>query len=128
MNNELAVKLLKIEVHDLRMEIVRLRRKAQEVGSHARRIEKAYRDALQLALWAAAGVPPSRSYAERHGMSQRRWENATALLRQARVLVGHRRWATKDAGLVELKLERARLLATEDEHAYKARHVRHRQK
>lgn len=126
MNADQVVKVLTIENHELRTENGRLRHRLREASYHARRVEQAYRDALQLALWASAGIHPARQFAARHGMTQSRWENATALLRQARVLLGHRRWSTTDAAAIEGRLERVRQAATEAKDAYQARHVRDR--
>lgn len=124
--NAQTIRTLQLENTELRQENARLRHRLRETSYHARRVEQAYRDALQLALWAAGGIPPSRRFASAHGITQARWENATALLRQARILVGHRRWATRDAATIEGRLERTRQAATEAKETYKARHVRDR--
>ena len=126
MNHVQAIRLLELETHELRQELGRLRNTLAERDSHARRIRQAKEDALLLALWAAAGIPPSRRYARRHNVSETRWENATALLRLARVLTGHRRWATRDAATIEARLERAAQTAIEAPASYRARHMRYR--
>lgn len=128
MNHAQAVRLLELETHELRQELGRLRNTLAERDSHARRIRQAHQDALLLALWAAAGVPPSRRYARRHNITESRWENATALLRLARVLTGHRRWATRDAATIEARLERAAQQAIDTPAAYRARHMRLRRR
>lgn len=128
MNTGQELRTLHLSNAELRRENATLRKRIQEASYHARRVEQAYRDALQLALWAAAGVPPSRRYAATHGMTQRRWENAFALLRMARIVQGRRRWVTKDAGAIENRLERTRQAATEAAAAFKARHVRDRRR
>lgn len=128
MNHEQAIRLLELETHELRQELGRLRHKLQGERYHVARIEQARKDALLLALWAAAGIPPSRRYAKRHNITQRRWENAIALLRLARVLTGNRRWATRDAATIEARLEKAAQTAIDAEGAYRARHPRLRRR
>src|SRR5215208_7114476 len=113
MNDKQAIRQLTIENTELRTENADLRHKLREANYHIKRIERAYKDGLQLALWAAAGIHPSRRFAMQHGMTQQRWNNAVALLRLAHVVRDNRRWATKDAALIELKLERVRLVANE---------------
>lgn len=117
---------LEIENSQLRADNARLRNVLAERDGHARRIKRAHQDALLLALWAGAGIPPSRRFAGRHKMSERRWENAVALLRMARILTGNRRWATRDAAIIEARLETAAQRATESETAYRSRHMRFR--
>lgn len=126
MTPEQTIRSLNTENAELRTENATLRNRLALRNKHARRVEQAYRDALQLALWASAGVPPSRRYAAQHGITQQRWENAWALLRMARVVQRNRHWATKDAGLIERRLERTRQAAEATAEAYKARHVRDR--
>ncbi len=89
MNHVQAIRLLELETHELRQELGRLRHKLQGERYHVARIEQARKDALLLALWASAGIPPSRRYAKRHNMSETRWESATALLRLARVCLSN---------------------------------------
>jgi hypothetical protein len=127
MNTEQTLRKLTIENHELRTENAELRHKLREAGYHVKRIEQAYKDALQLALWKAAGIHPSRRFAAQHGMTQQRWDNPTALLRMARVIQDNRRWVTKYAALIELRLSRVRLEANEERAANKARHIRDRQ-
>ncbi|MCL4863792.1 MAG: hypothetical protein KJZ93_30580, partial [Caldilineaceae bacterium] len=126
MNHVQAVRYLEAENYQLRQELGRLHNTLAERDSHARRIRQAKEDGLLLALWAAAGIPPSRAYARRHNISQPRWEHAMALLRLARVLTGHRRWVTRDAATIEARLERAAQQAIDTPGAYRARHARFR--
>lgn len=128
MNHVQAIRLLEAETYELRQTLGRLRNTLAERDSHARRIRQAHQDALLLALWAAAGIPPSRRYAKRHNMTETRWEGAVALLRLARVLTGNRRWATRDAATIEARLERAAQTAIETPAAYRARHMRYRRR
>lgn len=126
MNPVQVIRLLELENHELRQTLGRLRNTLAERDSHARRIRQAHTDALLLALWAAAGIPTSRRYAKRRNITETRWENAIALLRLARVLTGNRRWVTRDAAIIEARLERAEQTAIETPVAYRARHMRYR--
>lgn len=123
-----AIRYLELENADLRRENGRLRHKLADERHHPRRIERARDDALLLAMWKGAGIHPSRRFAVAQGMTERQWENAIALLRLARVLTGNRRWVTKDAAIIEQRLERAAKTAIESEEAYNARHGRYRRR
>lgn len=112
------------EVRELRAEVARLRKRVGETGRHARRVEQAYKDAVLLASWRAVHIFPSRSYAAYHQISQRRWQNAIALLKLARVLDG-RRWLLTDAATIEQCLDCARKRAIEQPESYKMRLNRH---
>ena len=109
------------EIRELKAENTALRKRLGEKSRHARRVARAYQDALLLATWRAAHIPPSRSYAAHHKISQRRWENAIGLLRLARVITGHRRWVTTDLSLVEARLSVARQRAIDSPDTFKAR-------
>lgn len=128
MNAVQAIRYLEIENHELRRENGRLAKRIADERHHVRRVEQAYRDALLLALWAGAGIHPGRRYASMQGMSERQWENATALLRLARVLTGNRRWVTRDTATIEARLQKAARTAIEAEQAYLARHMRYRRR
>lgn len=78
-----------------------------------------------MATWWAAGIIPSRRFARLHNVTQNRWQNAVALLRMARVIVGPRRWATADMALIESRLEKARIRALEQPEAFWGRLNRH---
>lgn len=119
-NAYLALKLRK-----LASENTRLSKALGEASYHSRRIQLAYEDALLLAQWRMAGIIPSRRYAKHHKMSQRRWQNAVALLRMARVIVGHRRWSTDSLALIEKRLESARIRAIEMPESFFSRLNRH---
>lgn len=109
------------EIRELKAENTALRKKLGETNRHARRVARAYQDALLLATWRAAHIFPSRSHAAHHKISQRRWQNAIGLLRLARVIEGRSRWVTTDLALVEARLAVARQRATEQPAAYKMR-------
>ena len=121
MNDIQQNRYLTQEIRELRAENTALRKKLGETNRHARRVARAYQDALLLATWRAAHIAPSRSYAAHHKMSQRRWQNAIGLLRLARVITGHRRWVTTDLSLVEARLAVARQRAIETPDTFKAR-------
>src|SRR6266540_4745976 len=97
MDANTIIRTLTIKNHKLQAENGRLRNTLTIRDAHTRRVQQARDDALLLAMWASAGISPSRRFASLQNMSQRRWENAIALLRMARVLTGNRRWLTRDA-------------------------------
>ena len=121
MTPEQQIRYLELENAQIKRDAAALRKRLGENSRHARRVERAYRDALLLATWRAAHIPPSRSYARHHKISQRRWQNAVGLLRLARVIEGRSRWITTDLTLVEQRLAVARQRATEQPAAYKMR-------
>jgi hypothetical protein len=114
MNAEQQVRYLQIELEKARQEASRLRKALGENGKHARRIDKAYEDALLLATFYAAGIIPSRRYARLKGLTQNRWENATTLLKMARIIERQRRWVTADLAVIEKRLALAREKALEN--------------
>lgn len=109
MNRE--VRYLKVELAKAKAEAAYLRKKLQVSNRHAKRIDRAYEDALLLAAWHVSGILPSRSYAKRYGLTQNRWENAVALLKVARVIQRQRHWVSNDMGLIEAWLAKARTYA-----------------
>jgi len=109
---------LKLENQKLKADRARLAKALQENSCHGRRVQRAYEDALLLAMWYSSGIPPSRRYARRHKFSQHRWESACGLLRMARVLTGHRRWTTDDLATIESRLESAKQRALESREAF----------
>jgi hypothetical protein len=130
MDREQFIRLLDVENHQLRDEVARLSKLARERSYHARRVRLALDDALLLATWLvavfwAAGIIPSRRYARVKGITQNRWQNALALLRMARVAVGHRRWATDSLADIERRLVAARDRAIENPDSFWARLPRH---
>jgi len=126
MNEIQANTYLQLEIAELKAENTRLRKKLKENSRHARRVEKAYQDALLLASFAQVRIYPSRSYClYKEQMPQRRWQNAIALLRLARVINGSRKWSVTDLATIGLRLETARQRAIEQPEAYRARLPRH---
>ena len=125
MTPEQRIKYLEIENAQMRRDAAALRKKLAETSAHTRRVEKAYQDGLLLATWCAGGIAPSRRFAARHQISQRRWQNSCGLLRMARVLDRNRHWTTTDLATIERRLERARQQAIESPDAFKARLNRH---
>lgn len=125
MNAEQHIKYLKLELAKTRAEAAQLRKKVGENSRHARRIQKAYDDALLLAMWRVSGIIPSRSYTKQQGMSQNRFQNATALLKMGRVIVRHRHWAIKDLAIIEQRLVAARQRALDDPELFFLRLNRH---
>jgi hypothetical protein len=88
---------------------------------HKARVEEAYKDAIQLSVWRANGVIPSRRYASIYGITQNRFENAVGLLRMARIIVRHRSWVTEDLQTIKTRLKSAKETALEIPEAYHAR-------
>jgi len=114
MNAEQHIKYLELELTKVKAEAAQLRKKLGENSRHARRVQKAYEDALLLAMWRVSGIIPSRSYTKQQGISQNRFQNATALLKMARVIVRHRHWEVKDLAIIEQRLTTARQRALDD--------------
>ena len=125
MTPEQQLRYLELENAQVKRDAAALRKKLSEFSAHTRRVERAYTDALLLATWCAGGIAPSRRFAARHQMSQRRWQNAHGLLRMSRVLDRHRHWSTTDLALIEQRLGRARQQAIETPAAFTARLNRH---
>lgn len=125
MNTEQQLRYLELENTKLRAEAAQLRKKLGENSRHAKRLDRAYNDALLMAMWRAGGIIPSRDYTKLQGFSQNRFQNATALLKMARVIVRHRHWAVKDLAIIEQRLATARQKALEMPELYFLRHSRH---
>lgn len=125
MTPEQQLRYLQLENEQVKRDAAALRKKLAETSAHARRVERAYQDALLLATWYAGGIAPSRRFAALHGMTQRRWQNACGLLRMGRILNRSRHWTTTDLATIERRLERSRQQAIETPEAYQARLNRH---
>ena len=125
MTPEQKIRYLELENEQIKRDAAALRKRLAETSAHTRRVERAYADALLLATWCAGGIAPSRRFAARHQMSQRRWQNACGLLRMGRILDRHRHWTTSDLTLIESRLGRARQQAIESPDAFQARLNRH---
>jgi hypothetical protein len=117
-----------IQQSDLRLanaEIARLRRRLGVSGRTAKRVERAYRDALLLANLHIGYLPTTRAAALHYaGITANRWENATALLKMARVTAG-RVWLTHDLAEIESLLSLAAKQAIADPEIYRARLPKH---
>lgn len=125
MRSDQEIGYLVHELSQLREENTCLRNRLHETNRHQKRIELAYEDALLMAGWRAAGIIPSRRYAKLHQITQRRWQNAVALLRMARVIVRRRAWATDAMAVIEKRLEQARTKALNDSELFFLRLNRH---
>lgn len=123
--SELSARHAEQTIRELRYENTQLRKKLGETSRHAARVRLAYKDALLLAQWRAVGIMPSRTYARRHDITQRRWQNAIALLRMARVITDYRRWAITDLASIEQRLDVAKARAITQPESYRARLNRH---
>lgn len=127
MRPEQHIRYLENENRELRADNAALSKLAHERTYHVRRVRRAYEDALLMAIEHCRGVHPSRSYMCRppHDLSQRRWQNAVALLRMARVIVRSRHWDTDNLDSIEKRLAQTRKRAIEQPEAYRARLNRH---
>lgn len=123
--SELSARHAEQTIRELRYEVTQLRKRLGERGRHAARVRRAYTDGILLAQWRSAGIMPSREFARRHGMTQRRWQNAVGLLRMARVVVDYRRWTITDLATIEARLDIASARAIEAPESFKARLNRH---
>lgn len=123
--SEISARHAEQRIRELTHENTQLRKRLGERGRHAGRVRRAYSDALLLAQWRAVGIMPSREFARRHGMTQRRWQNAVGLLRMARVITDYRRWQITELATIEQRLELARERAIETPASYHARLVAH---
>jgi hypothetical protein len=112
---------LKLEVQKLKADRARMAKALQENSRHGRRIQRAYDDALLLAMWHQGGIIPSRRYARTHKLTQNRWQNAVGLLRMARIVVRHRHWVQTDLATAEKRLEAAKQRALESPEAFFSR-------
>jgi hypothetical protein len=126
MKSEQQIRLLQIELEKARQENTRLRKALGENGLHARRVQQAYEDAVLLSTAYCAGIIPSRRYGRSLGLTQTRWEHATALLKLARVIIRQRHWSIKDPMVIEKRLAGARDRALSDPNLFFLRHSRHR--
>lgn len=123
--SEISARHAEQRIRELTHENTQLRKRLGERGRHAGRVRRAYSDGLLLAQWRAVGIMPSRAYARRHGITQRRWQNAVALLRMARVITDYRRWVITDLATIEQRLDVARTRAIEAPESYQARLIAH---
>lgn len=125
MNAKQQVRYLELENRQLRDEANQLRKKLKINSRHAKRVQKAFDDALLMVMWHCSGIPVSRRYTKLHGISQNRWENAMGLLRMARIVTRHRHWITIDLATAEARLRTAKERATNDRELYRLRLTNH---
>lgn len=107
MNIEQELAYCKLALAEALAENAALRKKLNENSRHARRVRQSYQDALLLSIWRTGGIIPSRRFAEKHGITRRRWQNAIAILRIARVVVRERAWDVVDAVIIQARLDKA---------------------
>lgn len=118
-------KLLKLEVLELKEENARLRKALRENGRHAKRILRAHKTAMQLAVLHIGFQPTNRKHAKQRGISQRQWQNAVALLRLARVCDGSGRWKIHDLPSISNRLDDAVIAANAAPEAYFSKGPQH---
>lgn len=118
MTPEQRIEFLDLALRKAREENARLRKAVKENSHHARRVERAYDDALLLATRHVAYQPVSRDQVTQ--LSRRRWANAMGLLKLARV---YNCQSFIEHGLadIEAALERAKRIALENPTAYRSR-------
>lgn len=122
MTPEQRTRYLELELEKVNADANQLRKRLGENGRHARRVERAYKDALLLAGWANAHIPPTLRYAAYHQMSRRRWQNAVGLLRFAGVIrhaPGYM-WIYRTQVEIEWRIDAVRYLAISNPDAYRA--------
>ena len=124
MQSETKLRLAETELKKLQQENAKLRKRLGERSRHARRVDRAYHDALLLAQLHIGYAPTSRQFAGHASISQRRWQNAMALLKMARLHDG-RTWLHHDLLTVESRLDSAKDKAVATPEAYFARLNRH---
>ena len=105
-------------------ELKELRRRLHENDRHGRRIRRAHEDALQMAAFHISGLPTSIGYMLSHGLTRRRWENARALLRLAKVHNGEK-WTERETSVINGNLSYAAKLATERPSDFRVNLPRH---
>ncbi len=95
---------LLLEINRLQSENKKMRAALKINGRHARRIQRAYDAAMLLALWHLSFLPTTREFAAQHGMGQRPWQNAMALLKLAKVCDQRGKWRYHDLATIEARL------------------------
>lgn len=125
---EIELRQAKAELERIKQELRRAYADLAEARSrlkinsaHAKRVDRAYHDALLLAQFHIGFLETGRESAKRHGgITHCRWENAIALLRMARCHDG-RNWLQHDLATIEAKLDAAKDIAIEDPDRYRMR-------
>lgn len=121
MTPEQRIQFLDLALRKAREENARLRKAVKENGHHARRVERAYDDALLLAALHVAYQPTNRDKVQ---LSKRRWTNAMGLLKLARVY-NCRAFVAHSLAEIESALERAKRIALENPTSYRVRLPKH---
>ncbi|MCB1452105.1 MAG: hypothetical protein KDJ43_00540, partial [Rhizobiaceae bacterium] len=125
MNWQAHARTLRAELAIANSEIAGLRKRLGETSIHARRVERAYLDAMTLAALHVAHEETTRRAAEElAGITNNRWENARALLMLAK-LHNDKRWLVHDLAVITERLEQAKALALAEPAAYGARLPKH---
>jgi hypothetical protein len=127
-NPQLEVRRLQVEIAKLRDENTQLRKRLGENSRHAKRVQKAYEDALLMVFWRSMGIQPSRRFCARYDINQHRFENALGLLRMARIVRDRSRWVDIDPASAESRLAAARDRATNEPGVFFLRLNRHHQR
>lgn len=122
MTPEQRIQFLDLALRKAREENTRLRKAVKENGHHARRVERAYDDALLLATLHVAYQPTNREKVKQ--LSKRRWTNAMGLLKLARVY-NCRAFVAHSLAEIEAALERAKRIALENPTSYRVRLPKH---
>lgn len=118
---EAELKLVKEELRRAYAEIATLRAKVRVNSAHAKRIDRAYHDALLLAQFHVGFEETTRERARTHGkITHCRWENAIALLCMARCHDG-RKWLVHDLLTIETKLARSKEIAIDEPERFRGR-------
>ena len=120
MNPQLRIRELEHELSKLQAENTRLRKQAQETNRHARRVMQAFEDAMKLGALHVSFQSTSREAAGELGITQRRWENARALLKLAGVMTP-RLWKVHTMHEIEARLEMARGRALDSQTLFEKR-------
>lgn len=119
---EQRIEYLDLALRKTKEENNRLRKAVKENGHHARRVERAYDDALLLASLHIAYQPITRERVTQ--LSRRRWANAIGLLKLARVY-NCKAFVAHSLAEIEPALERAKRIALENPTSYRVRLPKH---
>ena len=115
-------KMLEMELKQAKAEAAKLRKALIENSRHGQRVARAYQDALLLAQLHIGYQPTSRNKAA--VISRRRWTNAVALLKLARVY-NCKRFTVHSLAEIEAALDKARRIALDSPASFLARLPRH---
>ncbi len=122
---EQRIKFLEDELRHALADLAECRRKLGANSVHAKRIDRAYVDALKLAMLHVAYLPTSRDYAKANaGVTHNQWENAMALLRMG-LCVDKGLWVIHDLDTIEHNLSMAKDRALIEPQAFRVRLPKH---